>query len=84
MSTYDVYKQFGRVIGQKEWNTKLKLVNASWYEKPFLRFIIWKEQVKRYLKADIKLKSDNPFGCLFWFFICLIIFSIMILGKIIL
>lgn len=79
-----IYKQFGRVIGQKEWDATIKLVTANWYEKPFLKFIIWKEKVKRYLSADIKLKSDNPFGCTFYFCIILIVFLIMLLGKLIL
>lgn len=82
--SYWVYKQFGRVIGQKEWDATIKLVTANWYEKPFLKFIIWKEKVKRYLSADIKLKSDNPFGCTFYFCIILIVFLIMLLGKLIL
>lgn len=82
--SYWVYKQFGRVIGQKEWDATIKLVTANWYEKPFLNFIIWKEKVKRYLSADIKLKSDNPFGCTFYFCIILIVFLIMLLGKLIL
>lgn len=84
MSDYDIYKSFGRVIGQKEWNARIALVYANWYEKPLLKFIIWKERTKRYLKADIKLKSDNPFGCLFWFIIILFILFIMLLGKLIL
>lgn len=61
MGDYEVYKQFGRVIGQKELNAILALYTAKWYKKPYLKFIIWKERVKRYLKADIKLASDNPF-----------------------
>ena len=61
MGDYEVYKQFGRVIGKKELNATLALITAKWYKKPYLKFIIWKERVKRYLKADIKLTSDNPF-----------------------
>ena len=80
--SYSIYKQFGRVIRQKEFDATLSLVTAEWYEKPYLKFIIWKERVKRYLKADIKLKSDNPFGCLFWFVIITILILILIGIKI--
>ncbi len=77
MSTYDVYKQFGRVIGEREWNLTLKCIHARWYEKPFIKFGIWIEQCKRWLKADIRLASDNPFrGCLNF---CLIVLIIIVL-----
>ena len=84
MSNYDVYKHFGRVIGEKESKVKLALVFANWYERPYLKFIIWIERVKRYVKADVRLQSDNPFGCLFYLCIIIVIFLIMILGKILL
>lgn len=77
MSTYDVYKQFGRVIGEREWNLTLKCIHARWYEKPFLKFVILIEQCKRWFKADIRLASDNPFrGCLNF---CLIVLIIIVL-----
>lgn len=81
MSDYWIYKQFGRVIGQKESKARLALITASWYEKPFLKFIIWKERVKRYLTADIRLPGDNPFECLSFLGAILIIifFTILIL-----
>lgn len=88
MSSYDVYKSFGRVVNEKEALANFFLFSASWYERPFLRFTIWKERVKRYLSADIRLKGDNPFGCMFWFFtilfIVLLVFGLMVLGKILL
>lgn len=84
MNDYEIYKQFGRVIDKKEYDATLALVTANWYEKPYLKFIIWKERVKRYLKADIKLASDNPFGCLFWFCIILTTLFLMYLFKIVL
>lgn len=84
MSSFDVYKTFGRVVGEKEMRARFFLFTASWYEKPFLRFTIWKERVKRYLGADIKLPGDNPFGCLFWFIVILGVFGLMIIGKLIL
>lgn len=77
--SYWIYKQFGRVIGQKEFDATLALVYASWYERPYYKFIIWKEKVKRWLVADIKLSIDNPFnGCIFKLIIIIII-SILIL-----
>ena len=82
--SYNVYKQFGRVIGQREMNLRFERINCPIYKQPYLDFLIWIEQVKRYIKADIKLKSDNPFGCLFYICIILIIFFIMLLGKLIL
>lgn len=82
--SYNVYKQFGRVIGQREFDLKHERLNCSIYKLPILDFLIWIEQVKRYIKADIKLKSDNPFGCLFYVCVILIIFIIMLLGKLIL
>lgn len=84
MSDYDVYKTFGHIISTKESEAKMNLIFAKWYEKPFIKFTIWKERVKRYLGADIKLKSDNPFGCLFWCCVVVLILAIMIIGKLIL
>ena len=86
--SYSVYKQFGRVIGQKEWDATLKLALASWYEKPYYKFIIWLEKCKRWIKAEVRLSDDNPFkGCLyeiiFGFIFGLFIFGIIDLIKII-
>lgn len=84
MSDYEIYKAYGRVVGQKETQLKFSLLFAPWYKKPFIKFLIWIERVKRYIKADIKLKSDNPFGCLFWFCAVGLIFAIMFIGKLVL
>ena len=70
-------------MGLKEASLKFFLFSAPWYEKPFIKFQIWIEKVKRYLGAEIKLSSDNPFGCTFWFFIVLCILALMFLGKLI-
>lgn len=61
MNDYNIYKMFGRVISEKESKARIALLFAEWYEEPYYKFIIWLERVKRYLKADIKLPSDNPF-----------------------
>ena len=78
-----IYKQFGRVIGQKEWDATLALALASWYEKPYYKFIIWNEKRKRYNSADIKLNSDNPWkGCLYnliYYLFCIFIILIFII-----
>lgn len=80
--SYSIYRRFGRVIEQKEWDAILKLAYASWYEKPYYKFIIWKEKCKRWLKADIHLKGDNPFtSCLFWIIIIICIFIIICFIK---
>ena len=81
---YHIYESFGQSLGLKEATLKFFLFSAPWYERPFIRFQIWIERVKRYLGADIKLKSDNPFGFIFWFFIILCILVIMIIGKLVL
>ena len=86
MGDYEIYKSFGKVIGKKEFDYKLALVFASWYEKPYYKFIILIEQCKRYINADYKLKSENPFiGCLVFFIIFVIIIfmisMIYIIGK---
>ena len=78
MSTYDVYKQFGRVIGEREWNATLRLIYANWYEKPYLKFIIWIERCKRWLKADFRLARDNPFtGCMYYLSLFLLILYVI-------
>ena len=79
-----VYKQFGKVIGETEFNATRKKRECSCFTYPYWSFIVWKEQVKRYIKADYHLKDDNPFGCTFYFCIILIVFLIMLLGKLIL
>ena len=64
--SYWIYKQFGRVIGQKEWDATLELALASWYEKPYYKFIIWLEKCKRWINAEKRLPNDNPFkGCFY-------------------
>ena len=86
MSDFEIYKSFGQVIGKKEFDYKLALVFASWYEKPYYKFIIWIERCKRYINAEHKLKSENPFiGCLVFFMIFVIIIfmigMIYVIGK---
>lgn len=77
--SYWIYKRFGRVIGQKEWDATIKLIYASWYEKPYYKFIVWKEKIKRWLGAEEKLPGDNPFkGCIYKLIIIIII-SILVL-----
>lgn len=78
MSDYDIYKQFGRVIGECEWNATLRLIHANWYEKPYLKFIIWIEHCKRWLKADFRLAGDNPFmGCMYYLSLFLLILFVI-------
>lgn len=62
MGSYEIYKAYGRCVSLKEISARFFLITAKWYEKPYYKFIIWKERVKRYLGAEIKLPHDNPFN----------------------
>ena len=55
--SYWIYKQFGRVVSEKEIHTKINKLFAPWYLKPYYSFIIWKEKRKRLKSAEIKLKN---------------------------
>lgn len=60
--SYWIYKQFGRVISEKEIHASINKWLAPWYLKPYYKFIEWNEKRKRYNQAEIKLKSDNPWS----------------------
>ena len=77
--SYWIYKQFGRVISEKETQANINKWLAPWYLKPYYSFIEWNEKRKRYNSAEIKLKSDNPYnGCLINFIFGGIIVSIIV------
>lgn len=62
--SYWIYKQFGRVIGEKEIHATINKYITPWYFKPYYNFIIFIEKSKRWLKAEKRLPGDNPFkGC---------------------
>ena len=60
--SYWIYKQFGRVISEKETHASINKWLFPWYLKPYYSFIEWNEKRKRYNQAEIKLKSDNPWS----------------------
>ena len=62
--SYEIYKQFGRVISKEESDLIIAKVFASWWELPFINFKIWLCKIKRWNSAEIKLKGDNPWR--FW------------------
>jgi hypothetical protein len=83
--SYWIYKQFGRVISEKEIHAKIDKWIAPWYLKPYYSFIEWNEKRKRYNSAEIKLKSDNPWnGCFInlvtylFYFVIIIMFILLI------
>ena len=57
--SYWIYKQFGRVISEKEIHAKIDKWIAPWYLKPYYSFIIWKEKRKRLKSTEIKLKNKK-------------------------
>lgn len=57
--SYWIYKQFGRVVSEKEIHAKIDKLVAPWYLKPYYSFIIWKEKRKRLKSAEIKLKNKK-------------------------
>lgn len=52
--SYWIYKQFGRVVSEKEIQAKINKWIGPWYLKPYYSFIIWKEKRKRLKSAEIK------------------------------
>jgi hypothetical protein len=67
MSTFDVYRSCGRVVGGRELRAAADLASGwcPWWKRGWLRFIIWNERRKRYNAAEIRLPGDSPWsGCL--------------------
>ena len=86
MDDFEVYKSFGQVIGKKELDCKINYYFAPFYLKPYYKFMEWIERCKRWIHADYKLKSQNPFlGCFTFFMIFVVIIfmigMIYIIGK---
>lgn len=80
MSTFDVYRSCGRVIGVRESKAAADLAfgRCPWWKRWWLHFVVWNEKRKRYNAAEIKLPGDSPWsGCLE--FLCTLVFAVVFL-----
>lgn len=84
MSTFDVYRSCGRIVGDREWKamTDLAFGRCPWWKRWWLHLTVWNEKRKRYNAAEIKLPGDSPWsGCLE--FICTVLAALFFLSALI-
>ena len=78
--SYNVYKDYGRVVGIRETHLRNAMYGAPKFIRPWYRMLIWNEERKRYRDAKYRLPGDNPWPRL-WEFLATVIAAVFFLSA---